>query len=122
MDFQFLDLSALQELFHLCCIHINPYMTFYYPPHNVLDPYICIILLINCTKWWIIKVKHPSSDTYRKNISRTTINNIILVLRIHTVLSSSFVIYFFCICHSGSFPIIPVHQLTDLHKFSPSMG
>ena len=33
------------------------------------------------------------------------INNIILVLRTRIILSSSFVIYFFCICHSGRFPI-----------------
>ena len=34
------------------------------------------------------------------------INNIILVLRTRIILLSSFVIYFFCICHSGRFPII----------------
>ena len=34
------------------------------------------------------------------------INNIILVLYTRIILLSSFVIYFFCICHSGSFPII----------------
>ena len=35
------------------------------------------------------------------------INNIIiLVLRTRIILLSSFVIYFFCICHSGSFPIL----------------
>ena len=33
------------------------------------------ILGINHTKWWIIKVKHPSLDIYRKNISRVKINN-----------------------------------------------
>ena len=37
------------------------------------------------------------------------INNIILVLRTRIILLSSFVIYFFCICHSGRFPIL----LTD---------
>ena len=34
------------------------------------------------------------------------INNVILVLRTRIILLSSFVIYFFCICHSGRFPII----------------
>ena len=34
------------------------------------------------------------------------INNIILVLRIRIILLSSFVIYFFRICHSGCFPIV----------------
>ena len=34
------------------------------------------------------------------------INNIILVLRTRIILLSSFVIYFFCICHSGRFPIV----------------
>ena len=34
------------------------------------------------------------------------INNIILVLRTRIILLSSFVIYFFRICHSGCFPII----------------
>ena len=65
-----------------------------------------IIWPINRTKWWIIKVKHPSSDIYRKNISLMKINNIILVLRTRIILLSSFVIYFFCICHSGRFPIL----------------
>ena len=40
------------------------------------------------------------------------INNIILVLRTHIILLSSFVIYFFCICHSGRFPIISVTIFT----------
>ena len=30
-------------------------------------------------KWWIIKVKHPSLDIYRKIISLMEINNIILM-------------------------------------------
>ena len=34
------------------------------------------------------------------------INNIILVLRTRIILLSSFVIYFFCMCHSGRFPIV----------------
>ena len=38
------------------------------------------------------------------------INNIILVLRTRVILLSSFVIYFFCICHWGSFPIIIQHM------------
>ena len=42
----------------------------------------------------------------QKNISLTKINNIILVLRTRIILLSSFVIYFFCICHSGRFPIM----------------
>ena len=73
---------------------------------HVLSLNIHIILPINRTKWWIIKVKHPSSDIYRKNISLMKINNIILVLRTRIILLSSFVIYFFCIRHSGRFPII----------------
>ena len=54
----------------------------------------------------IIKVKHPSLDIYRKNISLMKINNIMLVLRTCIILLTLFVIYFFCICHSGSFPTI----------------
>ena len=73
---------------------------------HVLSLNIHIILPINRIKWWIIKVKHPSSDVYRKNISLMKINNIILVLRTRIILLSSFVIYFFCIRHSGRFPII----------------
>ena len=73
---------------------------------HVFSLNIHIIWPINHTKWWIIKVKHPSSDIYRKNISLMKINNIILVLRTRIILLSSFVIYFFCICHSGRFPII----------------
>ena len=42
-----------------------------------------------------IKVKHPLLDTYGKTISHTKVNNIILVLCICIILSSSFVIYFF---------------------------
>ena len=38
-------------------------------------------------KWWIIKVKHPSSDIYRKNISLMKINNIIVVLHTGIILS-----------------------------------
>ena len=34
------------------------------------------------------------------------IKNIILMLRTGIILLSSFVIYFFCICHSASFPIM----------------
>ena len=33
-------------------------------------------------------------------------NNIIIVLGTRVILLSSFVIYFFCICHSGGFPIV----------------
>ena len=32
-------------------------------------------MLFNPLKWWIIKVKHPSSDIYRINISLMKINN-----------------------------------------------
>ena len=39
----------------------------------------------------------------QKKISLMKINNIILVICI-----SSFVIYFFCICHLGSFPIVVI--------------
>ena len=73
---------------------------------HVFSLNIHIIWPINRTKWWIIKVKHPSSDIYRKNISLMKIKNIILVLRTRIILLSSFVIYFFCICHSGRFPIV----------------
>ena len=34
------------------------------------------------------------------------VNNIILVLHTRIILLSSFVIYFFCICHLGCFPIV----------------
>ena len=77
---------------------------------HVFSLNIHIIWPINRTKWWIIKVKHPSSDIYRKNISLMKINNIILVLRTRIILLSSFVIYFFCICHSGRFPIIYINN------------
>ena len=40
------------------------------------------------------------------NITLEDYNNIILLLCTRMILFSSFVIYFFCICHSGSFPII----------------
>ena len=50
------------------------------------------------------KSKTSLSDIYRKSISLMKINNIILVL-LTGILLSSFLIYFFCICHSGSFPI-----------------
>ena len=36
------------------------------------------------------------------------INDIILVLRTRIILLSPFVIYFFCICHSGCFPIVHI--------------
>ena len=42
----------------------------------------------------------------QKNISLMKINDIILVLRTRIILLSSFVIYFFCICHLGSFPVV----------------
>ena len=44
------------------------------------------------------------------------INNIILVLCTRIILLSSFVIYFFRICHSGCFPIILVRE--SRRKFS----
>ena len=53
-----------------------------------------------------INVKHPSLDIYSKSISLMEIKNIVLVLRTHIKLLSSFVIYVFCICQSGSFPVI----------------
>ena len=44
-------------------------------------------------------------------ISLMNVNNIILVLHTPIILSSSFVIYiFFCICHLGSFPVIPTGE------------
>ena len=39
----------------------------------------------------------------QKNISFVKINNIILVLRTRVILLSSFMIYFFCMCHSEVF-------------------
>ena len=42
----------------------------------------------------------------QKNVSLMKINATILVLCTHTILVSSFVTYFFCICHSGSIPIV----------------
>ena len=42
----------------------------------------------------------------KKYITLMKIKNIILMLRTHIILLSSFMIYFFCICHSGSFPIL----------------
>ena len=68
-----------------------------------------VILLIMHTKWWITKVKHPSLDTKKKhNISLVKINHTLLVLSTLIILSSSFVIYFICICHPGLqwFPVI----------------
>ena len=48
----------------------------------------------------------------KKYISLMKINYIMLVLQTCIILSSSFVIYiFFCICHSGSFPIINKQKL-----------
>ena len=47
----------------------------------------------------------------QKNISLMKINNITLMLRTRIMLSS-FVIYFFCICHSGSFPIIYTYSMS----------
>ena len=38
------------------------------------------------------------------NISLMKINNIIFMLHTRIILLSSVVIYFFCRCHSGSFP------------------
>ena len=107
---------------HVCCINIHAEMTeilqgkdwsfifsvahSFWQSVHVFSLNIHIIWPINRTKWWIIKVKHPSSDIYRKNISLMKINNIILVLRTRIILLSSFVIYFFCKCHSGRFPIV----------------
>ena len=55
------------------------------------------------TAFFTLKVKHPSSDINRKNISLMKIINIILELRTPIILLSSFVIYFFCVFHLGSF-------------------
>ena len=61
----------------------------------------------NHTKGWIMKVKHPSLDIYRKiYISLVKMNNITLLLRIRIILLSTFMIYFYCIYHSGSFLIV----------------
>ena len=64
---------------------------------HILSLNIHTIKPINRTKWWIIKVKNIPRQTYEK-ISIKKINNIILF--------SSFVIYIFCVCHSGSFSIV----------------
>ena len=44
----------------------------------------------------------------QKHISLMKINNITLVLRTCIILLSSLVIFFFLLCHSGSFPILSV--------------
>ena len=67
----------------------------FWQPFHILLLSIHVIQPINHTKWWIIKVKHPSLDIYRKDISLMNINNLILVLCTRIILSS-FVIYFFC--------------------------
>ena len=55
-----------------------------------------IYLTQNHTKWWIIKAKHPSLSKFRnKYVTLMKMNNITLVPNIN-VMSSSFVIYFFC--------------------------
>ena len=59
-------------------------------------------------------MKHPSSDIYKKNISLKKINNIIRLLHTSTILLSSFVIYFFCICNLGCFPILLNFLLTAI--------
>ena len=52
------------------------------------------------------KVRHPLLDIYRKNVSLMKINNTKLMLCTRITLLFSFVIYVFCICHSGKFPIM----------------
>ena len=58
----------------------------------------------NKTKTSLIRHKQ------KNNISLMKINYIILVLHTHIILLSSFMIYFFCICHSGSFPIVLIEK------------
>ena len=43
--------------------------------------------------WWIIKVKHPSLDTYENNVSLMKVTIRMLVLHTHIMLSSSLVIF-----------------------------
>ena len=51
----------------------------------------------------------------QKKISLMKINNIILVLRSGIIIISSFMIYFFCICHTGSFAIVVIASFhTDI--------
>ena len=83
------------SLFHILCLNMDT---------NSISP----------TKLWIIKVKHPSLDIHRKNISLLKINNILLALRTCIILLSLFVIYFFCICHSESFPTVKGNTLKTL--------
>ena len=47
-------------------------------------------------------------NVWHGHVRGLKINNIILVLCTRIILLPSFVVYFFCICHSGSFPIIYV--------------
>ena len=49
----------------------------------------------------------------QKNKSLMKINNIILMLRTRIILSSLFVLYFYCICHSGSFSVVLFLVYTD---------
>ena len=46
-----------------------------------------------------------------KNISLMKINNVIFILRIRIILSSSFVIIFFCMSFGKSYNFITVYQL-----------
>ena len=72
-------------------------------------------------EWWIIKVKHPSLDIYTKNISLMKMNDVILVPRTRIILFSSFVIFFFYICHSGSFCIVfCILILFQMYHFYPT--
>ena len=61
------------------------------------------------------KSKNSLMGYLQKNISLMKINNIILVLRTRIILLSSFMIYFFYVCHSGSFPIIFLNKLRIFH-------
>ena len=49
----------------------------------------------------------------QKNISLIKIHNIINMLHTRIILLSSSVIYLFCKCHSGSFPIILMMERRD---------
>ena len=96
-----------QVKYRMFYIHLFPCIHDGLFPHSLLE--YGHFYLINYTKWWIIKVKHPSVDIHTKiYISLMKIYNMILVLHPRIILLSPFVIYFFCIklCHSESFPTV----------------
>ena len=56
-----------------------------------------LILPINHTIWWVIKVKPSSLDIHENIISLMELNNVILMLHTCIILSPSFDKYFSCI-------------------------